>query len=80
MDYDDVTIDEPPRWPLHWSGLLISERWAWFDRLWQSVCALRIRYWLPVRSGWWESEPVLDFVQLGERLRAHQLVGVLRLV
>ena len=56
MDYDDVTIDEPLRWPLHWSGLMISERWAWFDRLWQSVCALRTRYGLPVRSGWWESE------------------------
>ena len=26
MDYDDVTIDEPLRWPLHWSGLMISER------------------------------------------------------
>ena len=50
MDYDDVTIDEPLRWPLHWSGLMISERWAWFDRLWQSVCALRTRYGLPVRS------------------------------
>jgi hypothetical protein len=56
VDYNDVTIDEPLRWPLHWSGLMISERWAWFDRLWQSVCALRIRYGLPVRSGWWESE------------------------
>ena len=56
MDYDDVTIDEPLRWPLHWSGLMLSERWAWFDRLWQSACALRTRYGLPVRSGWWESE------------------------
>ena len=26
------------------------------DRLWQSVCALRTRYGLPARSGWWESE------------------------
>ncbi|HTW97737.1 MAG TPA: hypothetical protein VMD59_03110 [Acidimicrobiales bacterium] len=56
MDYDDVTIDEPLRWPLHWSGMMLAERWAWFDRLWQSVCALRTRYGLPVRSGWWESE------------------------
>jgi hypothetical protein len=56
VDYDDVTMDEPLRWPLHWSGLLISERWAWFDRLWQAVCALRTRYGVPVRSGWWESE------------------------
>ncbi len=50
MDYGDVTMDEPLRWPLHWSWLMISERWAWFDRLWQSVCALRTRYGLPVRS------------------------------
>jgi pullulanase/glycogen debranching enzyme len=56
VDYDDVTFDDPLRWPLHWSGLMIGERWAWFDRLWQSVCALRTRYGLPVRSGWWESE------------------------
>ena len=35
---------------------MISERWAWFDRLWQSVCALRTRYGLPVRSRWWQSE------------------------
>ncbi len=56
MDYDDVTIDEPLRWPLHWSGLMIAERWAWFDRLWQSACVLPTRYGLPVRSGWWESE------------------------
>lgn len=60
MDYDDVTIDEPLRWPLHWGGLMIPERWAWFDRLWQSVCALRTRYGLPVRSGWWESELQVD--------------------
>jgi hypothetical protein len=56
VDYDDVTIDEPLRWPLHWSGLMMCERWAWFDRLWQSVCAMRTRYGIPVRSGWWESE------------------------
>ncbi len=59
---------------------MMSKRWAWFDRPLQSVCALRGRRWLPVRSGWWKSEPVLDFVQLGERLLAHQLVGVVRLV
>jgi len=56
VDYDDVTMNEPVRWPLHWSGLLISERRAWFDRLWHSVCALRTRYALPVRSRWRESE------------------------
>jgi hypothetical protein len=56
VDYDDIRLDEPLRWPLHWSGLMVSERWVWFDRLWQSVCALRTRYGLPVRSRWWESE------------------------
>jgi hypothetical protein len=33
-----------------------SERWAWFDRLWQATCLLRVRYRLPVRSAWWEDE------------------------
>jgi hypothetical protein len=57
VDYDDVTIDpDPLRWPLHWSGLMASERWASFDRLWQSVCALQHRYRLPIRSRWWEDE------------------------
>jgi hypothetical protein len=59
---------------------MMSERWTRLDRLWPAVGAVRTRYWRPVRSGWWESEPVLDFVQFGERLLAHQLVGVLRLV
>ena len=26
----------------------------WFEQLWADVCALRERYRLPVRSGWWE--------------------------
>jgi hypothetical protein len=57
MDYDDVTIDDDPlRWPLHWSGLMKSERWAWFDRLWQATCSLRVRYRLPVRSAWWQDD------------------------
>ncbi len=56
MDYDDTTMAQPLRWTLHWSGLMLSERRGWFARLWQSVCALRTRYGLRVRSHWWESE------------------------
>jgi hypothetical protein len=26
----------------------------WFERLWADVCALRTRYRLAVRAGWWE--------------------------
>ncbi len=42
------------RWPLDWRALYPRERWMWFERLWSSVCALRERYRVPVRSGWWE--------------------------
>lgn len=65
MDYDDVTMDDPLRWPLHWSGLMLCERWAWFDRLWQSVCAPRSRYGLPVRSRWWESDLEVEALAVG---------------
>ena len=44
------------RWPLHHGGLDSRERWLWFAQLWDDVCALRLRYRLPVRSGWWEDE------------------------
>ena len=50
---------EPPaeqRWPLAWHGLYARERWFWFDQLWDDVCALRQRYHLAVRSGWWEDQ------------------------
>jgi hypothetical protein len=30
---------------------------AWFEQLWGNVCALRERYHLPLRHGWWE-DPV----------------------
>jgi hypothetical protein len=26
----------------------------WFERLWLDACALRERYLLPIRRGWWE--------------------------
>jgi len=51
----DVQPDtEPVRGLGDWRPLAGTERWLWFDQLWQEVCALRARYRLPVRSGWWE--------------------------
>ena len=48
--------DEPvtARWPLSCEGLYPRERWMWFEQLWSDVCALRVRYRLALRSGWWE--------------------------
>jgi hypothetical protein len=59
-DYDDRETDGgieevSPRWPLDWRALYPKERWLWFDQLWSDVCMLRMRYRLPVRSGWWEA-------------------------
>jgi hypothetical protein len=45
-----------PRWPLAPSDLLPRERWLWWEQLWADVCALRSRYRLAVRSGWWEDQ------------------------
>jgi hypothetical protein len=57
---DEFTLDarpeESPRWPLSWHLLEPPERWLWFDHLWLDVCALRERYRLMIRSGWWEDE------------------------
>lgn len=53
---EDWPEDGTGRWPLTWRGLLPRERWLWFERLWSDVCALRERYRLAVRSGWWEDE------------------------
>jgi hypothetical protein len=36
------------------TDLLPRERWLWWEQLWSDVCALRVRYRLPLRSGWWE--------------------------
>jgi hypothetical protein len=48
--------DEGRRWPLTWRALYPRERWLWFEQLWSDVCALRERYRLSVRSGWWEDD------------------------
>lgn len=45
---------EGGRWPLDWRSLYPRERWLWWEQLWMDVCALRDRYRLPLRSGWWE--------------------------
>ena len=42
------------RWPLDWRALYPRERWLWWEQLWMDVCALRERYRLALRSGWWE--------------------------
>jgi hypothetical protein len=42
------------RWPLSCEGLYPRERWMWFEQLWSDVCALRVRYRLGLRRGWWE--------------------------
>jgi len=44
------------RWPLSCEGLYPRERWMWFEQLWSDVCALRIRYRLALRTGWWEDQ------------------------
>ncbi|HEY8625655.1 MAG TPA: hypothetical protein VIL82_06590 [Solirubrobacteraceae bacterium] len=44
------------RWPLSWQSLYPRERWQWFEQLWADVCALRERYRLAIRSGWWEDQ------------------------
>ncbi|MBV9819155.1 MAG: hypothetical protein JOZ07_12530 [Solirubrobacterales bacterium] len=55
-DEDDWMDEDAGRWPLTWRGLLPRERWIWFQRLWDDVCALHDRYRLSVRSGWWEDD------------------------
>jgi hypothetical protein len=57
-DGDDQYFDDDGgrRWPLTWRSLYPRERWLWFEHLWCDVCALRERYRLAVRSGWWEDD------------------------
>jgi hypothetical protein len=62
------------RWPLDWRGLYPRERWRWFEQPWTDVCALRDRYRLPVRRGWWEHP-----VQVEALVRAGRLDRSLRL-
>ena len=58
IEDDDPRLDAH-RWPMAPTDLFARERWLWWEQLWSDVCALRARYRLPVRSGWWE-----DAVQL----------------
>lgn len=53
---------EEARWPLTWRELYPRERWMWFEQLWKDVCALRGRYRISVRSGWWEDELQLELL------------------
>jgi len=53
---DQWCEEDRARWPLTWRGLYPRERWLWFERLWTDVCALRERYRLALRSGWWEDD------------------------
>ncbi len=34
----------------------------WFEQLWDDVCALRVRYALPVRTLWWESPLLVELL------------------
>jgi len=55
LEDDDPCLDAH-RWPMAPTDLLPRERWLWWEQLWSDVCALRVRYRLPVRSGWWEDQ------------------------
>ncbi len=55
-DSDELSDQHGRPWPLTWYGLAPAERRLWFERLWSDVCALRERYRLAVRSGWWEDQ------------------------
>lgn len=52
--------EETGRWPMTWRGLYPRERWLWFVHLWNDVCALRERYHLAIRSGWWQDDVQLE--------------------
>src|SRR5689334_2984749 len=55
-DRDGMGTPPPPaHWPLSWTDLYPRERWVWFEQLWSDACALRERYRLALRSGWWEA-------------------------
>jgi len=56
LEDDDPCLDAH-RWPMAPTDLLPRERWLWWEQLWSDVCALRARYRLGIRSGWWE-DPV----------------------
>ena len=52
-EHDELDPGQP-RWPMAPNDLLPREQWLWWEQLWSDVCALRVRYKLAVRSGWWE--------------------------
>ncbi len=56
LDSGELSDQDGRPWPLTWRGLAPAERRLWFERLWTDVCALRERYRLAVRSGWWEDQ------------------------
>jgi hypothetical protein len=68
---EELGAADSARWPLDWRGLYPRERWQWFEQLWSDVCALRERYRLPIRSGWWEDsvqvEALAAFAAWGQR-------------
>jgi hypothetical protein len=56
LENSDVPCPDQQRWPMAPNDLLSRERWLWWEQLWSDVCALRLRYHLSVRSGWWEDQ------------------------
>ena len=62
-EFEDTCSSDPregSRWPLDWRSLFPRERWIWFEQLWVDVCALRDRYGLALRSGWWRDSIQLE--------------------
>ena len=58
-DDDEMAValeTDPARWPLDGRELYPRERRLWYEQLWTDVCALRERYRLPLRSGWWAND------------------------
>jgi hypothetical protein len=55
LEDDELYVGEQ-RWPLAPNDMLPRERWLWWEQLWSDVCALRVRYRLALRSGWWDDQ------------------------
>jgi hypothetical protein len=51
--HDDDLDGSGGGWPLTHDRLDAGARWLWFRKLWLDACALRERYGLALRSGWW---------------------------
>jgi hypothetical protein len=56
QEREQLAVEGQYRWPLDWRPLCPPDRWLWFQHLWVSVCELRERYCLPVRSRWWADD------------------------